>query len=897
MQSPFHAYYTAVKLAGLSGEDRLTAAFASVNIEIFPYQVSAAMFALRSPYLRGCILCDDGSLGKSFEALLIITQRWYEGKRRILIIVPTPLLRQWIAIINSRFSVPLYAIDNNAVWNERIKAGSANPFTQDGVVITTYDFAAERAEYISKITWDLTVFDEAHRLRKIYKGDNKQSALIREAVARSFKLLLTATPMQNDIMDLYGLIYFIDETALPDADNFYKRYFRKPENNAELASRVSKFCFRTMRAQVATYVKIPECIPLTVDYGLTEPEQRLSDMLDAYLTRDNKYAFPQMEQYDLTPMLYHRLSSSSFALQKALRGVERRLEAQCEDKNAEHEVVKEHEHILGMLNLCDAITENAKGTALLSALKTGFARLKQLGAKKKAILFTEYREMQKYLYELLSIDEYEGKVLTFSGDQSRDYTIMERFEHEASILITTDIAAEEFNLEFCSFVINYDLPYNTLKIEQRISRCHRQGQQFDVFVVNLLNRNNFADVRMLELINKRVLQFDGIIGLSDDVIGNLNADKGGGFGKILAEARTKDEIDRTFDEVLIKYEDHNKRLVESAEQSLFTSFSRDIADAVTVSPQYIKQRIQEINDQLWALAKHYFECYNKEHEGSQFAIGEHDKTITAADGELPHLFYYWTGSRNKPYTSQRKYGMDKGFKPASGRITLSSVIGRGVLQEIECADNGVLTVEADIEPCVIGLYRVEVRSGDVAQEYITLTGKTKTGRLLSDDECREIMRLPVVSFSESGRKSARWLRESTGHAPPHELDGHISTGDYINRYLSETGNAVKEEADRLRIRTQDRKNGLERGIDDLRTEVRASEAELQKELTRLEKIKANKRYSAAVKELKQAEENLFMGGVRLDLELEEQIRALTDKAKITVKIKRQFLIKVEGNDV
>jgi len=885
-------------LENINGSDRFVPAFASSDIEIYPYQVAAAMFALRSPYLKGVILCDDGSLGKSFEALLIITQRWYEGKRRILIVVPTPLLHQWTKIIDDRFSVPLCSIDGNAAFQEQIQDGNANPFDQDGVIITTYDFATEKAEYISRIEWDLTVFEEAHHLRRIYTGENKGAAAIREAVIGSFKILLTATPMQNSVMDLYGLIYFIDETALPDADSFYKRYFRKPENYAELADRVSKFCFRTTRPQVTTYVKIPERLPMTVDFTPTAKEQQLSDMLDDYLARSKKYAFPKMELYDLTLMLFRTLSSSTFALEKTLQGVEKRLAAMVEE-NSDSKIVDEHNYIKAMLTLAESITDNAKGGELLTALKKGFTELKRLGANKKALIFTENRETQKYIYKLLNEkSEYKGKVLTFNGDYSRDYTVMERFQNEAVILVTTDIAAEGFNLEFCSFLINYDLPYNTLKIEQRINRCHRQGQQTDVLVLNFLNRNNFADVRMLELINKRILQYDGIIGLSDDVIGNLNVNIDRDFGKLIAAARSKDEIDKAFDEILTEYETENKQLVETAEQSLFTSFSKTIADGVTVSPQYIGQRIKEINAELWTLTRYYFENYNEKHTENGFEIDEQAKTVTVQN-EPPHLFYYFTGSRNKPYTSLRKYGIAPDFKPHSGRITLSSVIGRGVIQEIGCADSGTITVDGNIEPCTIGLYRVEVFSenkgmADDRAEFVTLTGKTESGRTLTDDDCRYIMGLPVLSFTEDNRRAVRWLRESTSRTPPHEMDGLISTDEYTRRVIADMGGAVREEIERLKVLTIDKKIGLERNIEALRAEVSTLTSGLTRANSIAEKVQAEKRKTTAQRELKQREQQLFLDGMRLDVELDEQIKCLTDGARLKAALKRQFVIKVTG---
>ena len=884
--SPFHALYKARTLSSLAGRDKFVAAFASSDIEIYPYQVSAAMFALRSPFLKGAILCDDGSLGKSFEAMLIITQKWYEGKRRILIVVPTPLLHQWMKIIDERFSVPSISIDNNVVFNEQINEDKHNPFDQEGIVITTYNFAAEKAEYASQVQWDLSVFEEAHQLRRIHTGENKGAEILRNAVDGSFKLLLTATPMQNSIMDLYGLIYFIDEAALPDADSFYKRYFRKPEHYAELAERVSKFCFRTTRPQVTTYVKIPERIPMTVDFTPSKKEQQLAEMLDDYLARSKRYAFPKMELYDLTLMLTRNLSSSTFALRKTLQGVERRL-MKLVDENNDAKIIDEHNHVKAMLTLTDGIKDNAKGVELLNALKKGFTEMRRLGAKKKVLIFTENRETQKYLYALLNDKGgYKGKVLMFNGDHSRDYTVMERFASDATILIATDIAAEGFNLEFCSFVVNYDLPYNTLKIEQRISRCHRQGQQSDVLVVNFLNRNNFADVRVLELINKRLIQYDGVIGLSDDVIGNLNVNINMDFGKIIAAARSKDEIDKAFDEILTDYEIENKQLVRITEQSLYTSFNKDLADSVTVSPQYLEKRIEELNDDLWAVTKYFF---GSKH---QFRLDDETRTVTCY-GTPPKVF---TGAAFRRY----EYSMTKGYQPASGRHTIAGSLARNIYGEIfwiGIPDRGSVIVDAPLESCEIAYYRVKVKTPmDYfnAWYYNVFVGKTTSGHILSHDECVEIMALPVASFI----KDSTFYGERDGFSNPksaHEMDRLILPDEYTRRALGEMDGVVKEEIERLKILTQDKKIGLEQNIETLRSEVAALVNSTQKANSIAEKVQAEKKKTAATRELKQREQQLFMDGMRLDVEMEEQIQRLADEQKLEAEVKRQFVIRVEGN--
>lgn len=891
--SPFHAYYKARCLSCYSqSNDRLLPVFASSNIEAYPFQIAAAMFALRSPYLKGAILCDEGSLGKTYEAMLVVAQMWHEGKQNILIVVPTPLFYQWKRTIVEKFTVPLFTVDNQTAFDEHATQNT-NPFLQDGILLTTYDFAAEKADYIAQMKWDITVFEEAHHLRRIYTGENKGAMAIREATRNSYKLLLTATPMQNSILDLYGLINFIDERVFPDEEAFYSRYFRRPENYPELAGAVSKYCFRTTRAQVANYVKIPERIPITAEYTPTLDEQRLYELLDAYLQREEKASFPKMERYDLTLMLFRTLSSSSFALERTLRGVVGRLEALAVDKPS----IKEELNEVRQMYICAAsITENAKGKELLAALETSFAKLRELGGNRKALIFTENRTTQGYVADLLERNGYAGKLLTYSGDKTRDYTIMERFEKQAQILVTTDIAAEGFNLEFCNFIINYDLPYNTLTIEQRVGRCHRQGQQSDVMVLNFLNKNNFADVRMLELINKRILQFSGIFGMSDHVIGNFGVD----LGKAFALARTKEEIELSYHKTLEEFEEENKQLVEQAKESLFTSFTKEVADRVQVTPQYIQQEANRINDDLWAVVSWFFEDYNQRHASDAFEIDKTTRTVMARDSDhLPQLFHYWTGSRNKPYRSLTGYGMAKNFRPHHGRITLSSVIGRGILYNLECADTGTVSVDAQIEPCKIGLYTVTVKSaaqhGSAKREYTVLAGKTASGTVLSDKQCQSILALPVVSYTESDHKSAHWLKSSAGgHGNRHELDGHIDTASFIRQYCDEMETAEKEEANRLRAGLSAQKAALGKALDGLRIQIASAEKATEDDLPRLERITAQKKLNALQKKLKQGEQNLFFDGLRLEQAVEHEIAALMDKAKYTADVNREFLIEVEG---
>ena len=205
-QTPFHAYYTARILDSLSDEDGFVPAFASSDIKIYPFQIAAANFALRSPYQKGVILCDEAGMGKSHEAMLIITQKWVEGHSRILLVTPNvDLLRQWTEMIDRYYTIPYIVLTNREDWNANISDDHPNAFLQDAIVISTYDFVADNASAAKDIHWDLTIFEEANALSSVYREDSKQAKTLKRISDDSFKLLLTGTPIEKNIMDLFGL--------------------------------------------------------------------------------------------------------------------------------------------------------------------------------------------------------------------------------------------------------------------------------------------------------------------------------------------------------------------------------------------------------------------------------------------------------------------------------------------------------------------------------------------------------------------------------------------------------------------------------------------------------------------------------------------------------------------
>jgi SNF2 family DNA or RNA helicase len=211
----FHAKYFANFLTreGIAEADALTQSLSSARVDLNPHQVDAAMFALRSPLSKGVLLADEVGLGKTIEAALVLSQRWWERQRHLLLIVPASLRKQWATELREKFSLPSVILDAKRV-KELTFDGRPNPLGRgDGIVILSYEYAARISEELRRVPWSLVVFDEAHKLRNVYKAaESSRAAVLKDALVGRQKLLLTATPLQNNLMELYGLITVIDET-------------------------------------------------------------------------------------------------------------------------------------------------------------------------------------------------------------------------------------------------------------------------------------------------------------------------------------------------------------------------------------------------------------------------------------------------------------------------------------------------------------------------------------------------------------------------------------------------------------------------------------------------------------------------------------------------------------
>lgn len=320
-QGTFFAH--AITLEG-PGEDSFTQSLSTARVDMNPHQVDAALFALSSPLSKGVLLADEVGLGKTIEAALVIAQRWAERRRRILLIVPASLRKQWSQELYGKFSLPSVIIESKTYKDAR-KRGVARPFKQqDKIVITSYEFAALKADDIASGRWDLVVFDEAHRLRNVYKKDGSVRAKkLRDATRSFFKILLTATPLQNSLMELYGLVSVVDEKHFGDEGSFRSQYVTGAgTRNAVLflRKRLESICKRTLRRQVqqAGLIRYTERCPLTLQYEPGQDEMRLYMAVSGYLQRPDTIAFGDKPNQLVTLVVRKILGSSTHECGKSL---------------------------------------------------------------------------------------------------------------------------------------------------------------------------------------------------------------------------------------------------------------------------------------------------------------------------------------------------------------------------------------------------------------------------------------------------------------------------------------------------------------------------------------------------------------------------------------------------
>lgn len=671
-QAKFIAYQL-TKRSSSDTTEKLSATLYDAQVDLNPHQVEAALFVFKNPLSKGAILADEVGLGKTIEAGILLSQAWAQGDRNLLIICPSSLRKQWQQELQEKFFLDSVILESRE-FNKRLEQEKRNPFVDNNIIICSFHFARNKEEYVQLRSWDMVVIDEAHRLRNVYKKSNKIGRSIRKSLKGIPKILLTATPLQNSLMELYGLVSMIDEQVFGDKKSFRKQFSRLQDESddfEDLKARIRPICKRNLRRQVQEYISYTRRIPITIKFKPTNEEQALYDLVTEYLQRDLLYALPNAQRHLMTLIMRKLLASSTYAISGTLKGLVKKLEESVDEKQlvtieeadtdgfevfeeyedewpeeldveeefvlseAERlEIKDEIEELKSFYELAVSIENNAKGEKLFQALKKAFAKMRKLNAPEKAIVFTESTRTQEYLYDLLEESPFGGTIVTFNGSNKgekakqiyKDWlqknegtakvtgnksvdiraALTDYFRDEATIMIATEAAAEGINLQFCSTVVNYDLPWNPQRIEQRIGRCHRYGQKYDVVVVNFVNTKNAADRRVFELLDEKFQLFNGVFGASDDVLGAIES--GVDFERRIVEiyqsCRTEEEIQQSFDQLQSELDEQIQTKLKTTRQKLLENFDIEVIEKLKLTHKESQSYLNKYQQWLWNLAKY-----------------------------------------------------------------------------------------------------------------------------------------------------------------------------------------------------------------------------------------------------------------------------------------------------
>ena len=838
MISAYHAKYYAHELTrrhAADGVDRLSQSLFDASVDLNPHQIDAALFALRNPLQEGVLLADEVGLGKTIEAALVVCQYWAERRRRLLVICPASLRKQWAQELHDKFAVPTTVVD--AVSLRKQSAGDMLATLQrlvgKAVVIMSYQFAAKLEAELRAVPWDVVVIDEAHKLRNAHRASNRTGQALKRALQGRKKLLLTATPLQNSLMELYGLSTLIDEHLFGDEAAFRKQFMNSGTGLDELRERLASFAKRTLRRDVLEYIQYTERKALTQPFNPTDDEQALYERISAFLQKEDSYALPKQQRHLTGLILRKLLASSSHAVAATLVTIRERLqglltagkteddgsqlveqliaeddleqdyleeEASEADEDAEAPpptpaeddktgaakdaqavraaITAEIAELTAFVDAAQALQTDTKAQALLKALNLGFGKMAELRAPRKAIIFTESKRTQEYLHRFLSANGYAGKLVLFSGTNNhedstaiyqrwlqeyqgtdrvtgspqvdRRTALIDHFRKDdgtgAEIMIATEAAAEGVNLQFCALIINYDLPWNPQRVEQRIGRCHRYGQRFDVVVINFLNTRNQADQRVLELLTEKFKLFSGVFGASDEVLGRIEG--GLDFEKRILQiydtCRQPAQIEAAFNALQAELEESIADRIKDTQSQLLEHFDEDVHDRLKLRLDEAEARLDKLGRWFWGVTRYAL------HDRARFDEQSYAFSLTTPPAGIAQL------------APVGRYQLIRGAAQPdmlAHAYRLSHPLGEWSIATSLNAATPVATVKLDYDQhgarvSVIErlrgksgwltLARLEVTAFETT-EALLFSGLTDDGQVLDQETCEKLMALPAAA--------------------------------------------------------------------------------------------------------------------------------------------------------
>jgi adenine-specific DNA-methyltransferase len=942
--TPYHAKYFAYELTKRCASDsieKLAGAVAAAQVDLNPHQVDAALFAFNSPLSKGALLADEVGLGKTIEAGLVLSQRWAERKRRILVIVPANLRKQWYQELSEKFFLQCQLLETKS-YNAAVKVGNFCPFeTKDTIVICSYQFARNKAADVANTQWDLVVMDEAHRLRNVYKPTNIIANTLKLALSGKHKLLLTATPLQNSLLELFGLISFIDEHTFGDLKSFRDQFVNLSQEQVfqALKARLQPICHRTLRRQVTAYVPFTKRHPIVEEFTPEEGEDRLYVLVSDYLRRENLQALPASQRSLMTLVLRKLLASSTFAIAGALESISNRLKAKLQKRepreSLEVELDKDYEafdetaeewgddgasepltdadrtaieaevaDLDSFAQLAVSISHNAKGKALIKALGIAFAKARELGAAEKAIIFTESRKTQSYLLRVLADSEFKDRMVLFNGSNTDDRSkaiyaawqdkhagsdrisgsktadmrsaLVDYFREEGRIMIATEAGAEGINLQFCSLVVNYDLPWNPQRIEQRIGRCHRYGQRHDVVVVNFLNRKNAADQRVYELLSEKFQLFEGVFGASDEVLGAIES--GVDFEKRIAaiyqRCRKHEDIKVAFDQLQLELSLEINESMTQTRRKLLDNFDDEVREKLKVRADASVASLNRIERTLMRLTAH-------ELNGHAEFIGEDSFRLKDSPfpGAIPLGLYELPRRSGEAHLYRLHHPLAEAI--------IAQAKGRELPVQEVCFDYGAHEGIISISEPLVGksgwltLSCFTVKSLDQTEDHLIFGALTDDCNLLDADSAARLFTLPgkVTGLCQS--------------AVPAMADVVIQQRQAtIKRTISErNAHFFEAEAEKLDGWADDLKLGLEREIKEIDRQIKEARRAATTALTLEDKLAGQKQIKALESHRNEKRRSLFEAQDKVDLQREALISNIEGKLTQMSELEQLFTIR------
>ncbi|MDE5052143.1 DEAD/DEAH box helicase [Niallia taxi] len=455
-----------------------------------PHQLEVAKKVIED--MNGkAILADEVGLGKTIEAGLILKEYMIRGLvKKVLILVPASLVTQWAIELNTKFFIPAVSQRKSYVWE------------QCDIVVSSIDTAkrAPHREIINSLDYDLVIIDEAHKL----KNNKTKNYEFVQNLKKKFCLLLTATPIQNRVSEIFNLVSLLKPGHLGSETAFYEKYkkdSRSVNDDEHLKELVNKVMIRNRRSD--TGIEWTKRVVEAVTIEFTEEERALYDTIESlkgYEADDN--AARTRSPFSMITLQREACSSREsvyYTIQNMM-------------KKTENPSQEFQDTINLLTSKINAITKNSKAEKALEIIKR---------ADDKVIIFTEYRATQLYLQWYLK--QHGITSVPFRGGFKRGKKdwMRDLFQNHAQVLIATEAGGEGINLQFCNHIINFDLPWNPMRLEQRIGRIHRLGQKKDVMIYNFAIKDTVED-HILKLLYEKIHLFEKVIGDLDDILTKLD---------------------------------------------------------------------------------------------------------------------------------------------------------------------------------------------------------------------------------------------------------------------------------------------------------------------------------------------------------------------------------------